>query len=526
MQVMDGAVAVVDTQSDIETLYRADADRLWRAIFAFAGDAEIASDAVAEACAQVLYRGEAVRDPAAWIWRAAALGSAERAAPVPVPVPVRSRGFDGRSAVVLLLAAALLVGLLAGAIIVGSGLTPPTPSPTPSASATANPTGVPSPSTATTPAVPIGRFVPAGSLGVPRARPRRSRSRTAASSSSEGRVSHVEHSSNTLESIEIWDPVSGAFTGSGQMRRATYGDDFVGPHAFRMADGRVLLIPAGCVCGPLPSSSPAQVWDPVSGAQPLETFAIRRVAYTATQLADGRILIAGGVPGLVGDELAAVEVWDPVAGTTESTGALSFARADAAATLLTDGRALIIGGAIRSNSATGVIPVGEAEIWDPASGTFSTAFTYESGPGGSPGVGRRSSAVTLQDGRVLVLDDAGARVWDPIATTLSEAGSFRQVRTEFSATLLLDGRVLVAGGGDLSSRPDEGYVALRSTELLDPATGRFDPGPDLAEARAGHTATLLAYGRVLVVGGFRTAGLALDAVAAAELWEPLPAGGQ
>jgi len=68
---MDSAVAIVDVRSDIEALYRADADRLWRAIYAFAGDAEIASDAVAEAYAQVIRRGDAVRDPAAWVWRAA-----------------------------------------------------------------------------------------------------------------------------------------------------------------------------------------------------------------------------------------------------------------------------------------------------------------------------------------------------------------------------------------------------------------------------------------------------------------------
>jgi len=68
---MDTALAVVDAQSDIEALYRADADRLWRAVFAFAGDAEIASDAVAEAYAQLLRRGAAVRDPAAWVWRTA-----------------------------------------------------------------------------------------------------------------------------------------------------------------------------------------------------------------------------------------------------------------------------------------------------------------------------------------------------------------------------------------------------------------------------------------------------------------------
>jgi RNA polymerase sigma-70 factor (ECF subfamily) len=68
---MASSLALVESPSDIEALYRADADRLWRAIYAFAGDADIASDAVAEAYAQALHRGAAVRDPAAWIWRAA-----------------------------------------------------------------------------------------------------------------------------------------------------------------------------------------------------------------------------------------------------------------------------------------------------------------------------------------------------------------------------------------------------------------------------------------------------------------------
>jgi RNA polymerase sigma-70 factor (ECF subfamily) len=71
MQVVNSAVASVDAQSDIEALYRADAGRLWRAIYAFASDPEIANDAVAEAYAQLLQRGQAVRDPAAWVWRAA-----------------------------------------------------------------------------------------------------------------------------------------------------------------------------------------------------------------------------------------------------------------------------------------------------------------------------------------------------------------------------------------------------------------------------------------------------------------------
>jgi RNA polymerase sigma-70 factor (ECF subfamily) len=68
---MDSVVAVLEPREGVEAVYRADAERLWRAIYAFAGDAEIASDAVAEAFAQVLNRGAAVRDPAAWIWRTA-----------------------------------------------------------------------------------------------------------------------------------------------------------------------------------------------------------------------------------------------------------------------------------------------------------------------------------------------------------------------------------------------------------------------------------------------------------------------
>jgi RNA polymerase sigma factor (sigma-70 family) len=68
---MDTALALADRQTDVEALYRADADRLWRAIYVFAGDAEIARDAVAEAYAQLIRRRSAVLDPAAWVWRTA-----------------------------------------------------------------------------------------------------------------------------------------------------------------------------------------------------------------------------------------------------------------------------------------------------------------------------------------------------------------------------------------------------------------------------------------------------------------------
>jgi RNA polymerase sigma-70 factor (ECF subfamily) len=68
---MDSTVAIMSDEPSVEAVYRAEAGRLWRAVYAFSGDPEIASDAVAEAFAQVIRRGAAVRDPASWTWRTA-----------------------------------------------------------------------------------------------------------------------------------------------------------------------------------------------------------------------------------------------------------------------------------------------------------------------------------------------------------------------------------------------------------------------------------------------------------------------
>jgi RNA polymerase sigma-70 factor (ECF subfamily) len=68
---MGRTVAIIPSVADtFETVYNQEADRLWRALFALSADTEIASDAVAEAFAQALRRGQAIRDPRAWIWKA------------------------------------------------------------------------------------------------------------------------------------------------------------------------------------------------------------------------------------------------------------------------------------------------------------------------------------------------------------------------------------------------------------------------------------------------------------------------
>jgi RNA polymerase sigma-70 factor, ECF subfamily len=66
---MESVAATASVADTIEAVYRQEAERMWRALFAFAADADIASDAVAESFAQAIRRGEAIRDVQAWVWK-------------------------------------------------------------------------------------------------------------------------------------------------------------------------------------------------------------------------------------------------------------------------------------------------------------------------------------------------------------------------------------------------------------------------------------------------------------------------
>jgi RNA polymerase sigma-70 factor (ECF subfamily) len=68
---MQETATQVSPGTRLERVYRQHGARLWRAVFALAGDPDVASDAVAEAFAQALGRGDAIRSPLRWVWRAA-----------------------------------------------------------------------------------------------------------------------------------------------------------------------------------------------------------------------------------------------------------------------------------------------------------------------------------------------------------------------------------------------------------------------------------------------------------------------
>lgn len=302
-------------------------------------------------------------------------------------------------------------------------------------------------------------------------------------------------------------------------------DGRTGMTATLMLDGRV-LVTEGC-------ETTAALYDPATGTfQPTGSLSSPRFFATATRLADGHVLIAGGYDcGRGGQDgvWATAEVYDPARGTFTPTGSMGVPREFHTATLLPDGRVLIAGG-FTAPAPTGIgtmtlasvrtaesstSTLARAELFDPATGTFSPTDTMRAAR-------MHHTATALADGRVLLVGGGGesqassasAEIYDPTLGTFRTTGSLATGRWLHSATRLLDGRVLVVGGRSPAD------AVHRSAELYDPSSGRFGSAGQLGEGRQEHTATLLPDGHVLVVGGFWSDGSSWRVLASAELFDP------
>src|ERR1035437_4646606 len=178
------------------------------------------------------------------------------------------------------------------------------------------------------------------------------------------------------------------------------------------------------------------------------------------------------------------------AGTFSLAGSLPSPLGAQTATLLADGRVLIAGG-----TDDGSTPLASAELYDPAGGSFS-----QIGP--MAVAGESGLAASLLDGRVLIAGvgriGLQAELYDPKTGKFSQTGSMITQHDFGAATLLLDGRVLIVGG-DVPTGNGAGAAAY--AELYDPKTGKFSSTGPMATAREWFTATLLRDGRVLIAGG-------------------------
>ncbi len=296
---------------------------------------------------------------------------------------------------------------------------------------------------------------------------------------------------------ELYDPASGQFRFTGEMTMPRNGHT-----ATLLPDGRV-LITGGAACGEgafCASYSSAELYDPPTGVfTSTGSMAVSRQSHTATTLPDGKVLVTGGWDGQGSISEASAEIYDPSTGTFSSAGSMILPRESHSATLLADGRVLLVGG-FQRNATFDNAP---AEIFNPSNGTFATT-------GAMPNNRDSHAAVLLADGRVLITggecwngwDDvlssylADALVFDPATAAFGQLITMNSARFGHTTTLLLDGKVLVAG----NELP--GSETYSDAELFDPATSSFSVTGNMATPRSRHTATLLPDGRALITGGF------------------------
>jgi N-acetylneuraminic acid mutarotase len=188
---------------------------------------------------------------------------------------------------------------------------------------------------------------------------------------------------------------------------------------------------------------------------------------------------------------------DQAAARWIATGETVQARPDHTATLLQDGRVLVVGGFDPTfGDVFGFVAT--AQLYDSATGSWTLTGAMNDGRYGH-------TATLLDDGRVLVAGGSGgngilasAELYDPATGLWTHTGPMLEARVSHTASLLPNGKVLVAGfffGGS------EGAHSLATAELFDPETGSWTAAASMNEARGLHTATLLRDGSVMVAGG-------------------------
>lgn len=315
-----------------------------------------------------------------------------------------------------------------------------------------------------------GTFTPTGSTTIPR-------SGYTATLLPSGKVLIAGGNSATAE---LYDPATGMFTRTGDMTTPRSNHS-----ATLLPDGKVLI--AGGSSLSLSSTDPSstELYDPSTGTFSSAGDMLQAGAGAAILLANGTVLIA--------HDTGIGEIYDPVAGTFSAPGyeAAYFGGRQQGA-LLADGRALLL------------LCCRAQQLYDSASGTFSLT-------GIMTGIYEDGFASALPPaGKVLVTGgydeegppfvSAGACLYDSATGTFAATGNMETPRNDHTATTLGDGTVLIAGGyvGQTSAS------VTASAEIYDPAAGTFAPTGDMTRVRVNHTATLLLDGTVLIADGSTT----------------------
>jgi len=303
-----------------------------------------------------------------------------------------------------------------------------------------------------------------------------------------------------LSSTDLYDPATNSFAAPAST--PSMNPARVYPTATLLPNGEVLI------AGGAGNLSSTDLYDPATNTFAASTSTpvmnTGRASATAILLPNGKVLIVGGEMQESGGGflfLSSIELYDTVSNTfAASPPSMKTARVGPTATLLPNGLVLIAGGAGNAGALS------STELYNPATNTFapsaSTPVMNNTRYGGT--------ATLLPNGKVLIAGGEGpgggnnlssTDLYDPATNTFAPSTSTPVMNTgryQDTATLLPNGKVLIAGGTGNTG-------TLSSTELYDPLTNAFAASastPVMNTARSVATATLLPNGKVLIAGGF------------------------
>jgi hypothetical protein len=268
-----------------------------------------------------------------------------------------------------------------------------------------------------------------------------------------------------------------------------------------MADGKV-LVAGGRSGDDAELVVSAELYDPATGLwSPTGKLNTARQGFNMTLLQTGEVLIAGGFNNSY-YTLSSAELYNPTTGMWRITGPLLTGRFGHTATLLQDGKVLVVAGTFDDFWGT---YVGDAEIYDPVAENWTPAGSVQVARQYHTATMLASGAVLIAGGYASLWDSPPTTysTVDEFApgSGWSKAADLTVPRMGHTATLLTDGEVIVAGGYDAGGYAWNSVVQLGSTELYDPSTGTWRVAKNLGSLRDLHTATLLLDGSVLVAGG-------------------------
>lgn len=305
---------------------------------------------------------------------------------------------------------------------------------------------------------------------------------------------YIPNPNRMTASVELYDPATGQWSATGNLITAR------GNHiAVRLLNGKV-LVAGGNPDAFITRTNTAELYDPATGAwSPAGNLNVARQTARVTLLADGRVLVSGGLAqiGSVGSVAETAEIYDPFSNVWTPAASMNAKRVLHSLTLLPNGRVLVVGGTATLNGPLLQIT---AELYDPAANSWTPISELA-----TPRFSHRATLLT--NGKVLIASGANtgnslttsAELYDPTTGQWSATGNLITARTDHTLTPLANGKVLATSGSSVT-------VKLKSAELYDPANGTWTPSGELSVGRANHMTVLLPNGKVLTVAGSGDAG--------------------